>query len=214
MNKDLNDKMNIEIDQEKETDKKFLEKNKIYRDINFSNISNKETTTISSETEESFQYNKMNKKNVIKDELKGELKNKGADQVYLLQEKEKKKKMQDKKIKKYEYYKSEYLSQKNNINVNAPKIPNNYNISFNIDKNTKQKNIGEEEYMKDLYKTKYKKNESYKEISTISHDKLLHLIINENIYEMEKNNKKYNEISITERFRHKFLTTVYFFPKK
>ena len=214
MNKDLNDKMNIEIDQEKETDKKFLEKNKIYRDINFSNISNKETTIISSETEESFQYNKMNKKNVIKDELKGELKNKGANQVYLLQEKEKKKKMQDKKIKKYEYYKSEYLSQKNNINVNAPKIPNNYNISFNIDKNTKQKNIGEEEYMKDLYKTKYQKNESYKEISTISHDKLLHLIINENIYEMERNNKKYNEISITERFRHKFLTTVYFFPKK
>ena len=214
MNKDLNEKMNIEIDQEKETDKKFLEKNKIYKDINFSNISNKETTTISSETEESFQYNKMNKKNVIKDELKGELKNKGADQVYLLQEKEKKKKMQDKKIKKYEYYKSEYLSQKNNINVNAPKIPNNYNINFNIDKNTKQKNIGEEEYMKDLYKTKYKKNESYKEILTISHDKLLHLIINENIYEMEKNNKKYNEISITERFRHKFLTTVYFFPKK
>ena len=214
MNKDLNDKMNIEIDQEKETDKKFLEKNKIYKDINFSNISNKETTTISSETEESFQYNKMNKKNVIKDELKGELKNKGADQVYLLQEKEKKKKIQDKKIKKYEYYKSEYLSQKNNINVNAPKIPNNYNINFNIDKNTKQKNIGEEEYMKDLCKTKYKKNESYKEILTISHDKLLHLIINENIYEMEKNNKKYNEISITERLRHKFLTTVYFFPKK
>ena len=97
MNKDLNDKMNIEIDQEKETDKKFLEKNKIYKDINFSNISNKETTTISSETEESFQYNKMNKKNVIKDELKGELKNKGANQVYLLQEKEKKKKIEDKK---------------------------------------------------------------------------------------------------------------------
>ena len=214
MNKDLNDKMNIEIDQEKETDKKFLEKNKIYKDINFSNISNKETRTISSETEESFQYNKMNKKNVIKDELKGELKNKGADLIYLLKEKEKKKKMQDKKIKKYEYYKSEYLSQKNNINVNAPKIPNNYNINFNIDKNTKQKNIGEEEYIKDLYKAKYKKNEAYKEISTISHDKLLHLIINQNIYEMEKNNKKYNEISITERFRHKFLTTVYFFPKK
>ena len=214
MNKDLNEKMIIEAGLEKEKEKKFLEKKTAYKSINFSNISNKETTIISSETEESSQSNTNNKKNMIKDELKSDLKNKVIDTVYILKEKENKKRIENKKTKKYEHYKSEYLSKNNNININAPKIPNNYNLNFDIDKNTKQKDIGEKEYIKNLFKDKYKNNEAYKEISTISHDKLLHLIVNENIYEKKENNKNYNEISITERFKHKFLTTVYFFPKK
>ena len=136
------------------------------------------------------------------------------DTVSISKEKENKKRIENKKAKKYEHYKSEYLSKNNNININAPKIPNNYNLNFDINKNTKQKDIGEKEYIKNLFKDKYKNNEACKEISTISHDKLLHLIVNENIYEKKENNKNYNEISITERFKHKFLTTVYFFPKK
>ena len=214
MNKDLNEKMIIEAGLEKEKEKKFLEKNTAYKSINFSNISNKETTIISSETEESSQSNTNNKKNMIKDEIKSDLKNKVMDTVSISKEKENKKRKENKKAKKYEHYKSEYLSKNNNININAPKIPNNYNLNFDIDKNTKQKDIGEKEYIKNLFKDKYKKNEACKEISTISHDKLLHLIVNENIYEKKENNKNYNEISITERFKHKFLTTVYFFPKK
>ena len=214
MNKDLNEKISMEIGSEKPKNQEYLEKNNTYKNINFSNVSTKEATTISSETEESFQGNKNNKKNALKENISLETKNNGTEIYYILKEKDPKKNSGKKKIPNSDNYKSEYLSQKNIMNLKAPKVPINYNQIFNINKNTTQKEIGDKEYIEDVFKDKYKKNEEFKEISVISHDKLLHLITNENMHSIKESKSKYNEITITERFRHKYLTTVYFFPKK
>ena len=214
MNKDLNEKISMEINQEKQKDQEFLEKNTTYKNINFSNVSTKETTTISSKTEESFQGNKINKKTSLKESIKSETKNNGTEIYYILKEKDSKKHSGKKKIPKSDNYKSEYLTQKNNMNLKAPKVPINYNLIFNMDKNTNQKEIGDKDYIENILKDKYQKSEEFKEISVISHDKLLHLISNEKMDNVKESKSKYNEISITERFKHKYLTTVYFFPKK
>ena len=214
MNKDLNEKISMEISQEKQKDQEFLEKNTTYKNINFSNVSTKETTTISSETEESFQGNKNNKKTSLKESIKSETKNNGTEKYYILKEKDSKKHSGKKKIPKSDNYKSEYLTQKNNMNLKAPKVPINYNLIFNMDKNTNQKEIGDKDYIENILKEKYQKSEEFKEISVISHDKLQHLISNEKMHNIKESKSKYNEISITERFKHKYLTTVYFFPKK
>lgn len=214
MDADLNEKKNMEIGIDKQETKEFLEKNNNLNNINFSHISTKESTTISSETEESFLSNKNNKINMIKEALKSDKVNGGDDIYYILKEKDKKRKKGNKDKSKNECYKSEYLSEKKNINIKAPKIPINYNQNFYIDKNYNQKNIGQKEYLKDTLIEKYPKNNDYKEISIFSHDKLLHLITNENLLNITNKKGKYNKLSITERFKHKFLTTVYFFPKK
>ena len=160
---------------------------------------------------------KVGLKSVSKEEamdIINETKNNGTEIYYILKEKESKKNSGKKKIPKSDNYKSEYLSQKNIMNLKAPKVPINYKQIFNIDKNTIQKEIGDKEYIEDILKDKYKKNKEFKEISVISHDKLLHLITNKNMYNIQESKSKYNKLSITERFRHKYLTTVYFFPKK
>ena len=122
------------------------------------------------------------------------------------------KRIKEKKLKKKlainESYKSEFISKKNNMNIKAPKIPINFDIIFNIDNNSKQKEIGDKEYIKYINYDKYNKYKEFKEISVISHDKLLHLITN------EEKNENYNKVCITERRKHKFLTTIYLFPKK
>ena len=100
MNKDLNEKIRMEISQEKQKDQEFLEKNTTYKNINFSNVSTKETTTISSETEESFQGNKNNKKTSLKESIKSETKNNGTEIYYILKEKESKKHSGKKKFRK------------------------------------------------------------------------------------------------------------------
>ena len=125
----------------------------------------------------------------------------------------KKKKKGNKKNVKIENYLSEYPSKNNNININAPKLPMNYDKTFNMDKMTNQKNIGNKDYLTNTINNKYNNNE-FKKISVISHDKLLHLITNENIYNKKAEKENYNKVSITERFKHKFLTTIYLFPKK
>ena len=213
MHKDLNEKINIDI--EKPNVKEVLEKYKDCKNTNISNISTKETTEISSETEESFLEINNIKKNMIKEESKNE-KKEAEKEIYnsMLKEKMKKRKVRNKKSIKYESYKSEYLPNKNNMNIKAPKVPINYNQIFNIDKNKKQKDIGEKEYMKDIYKEKYERIGEFKQIDVIPHEKLLHLFTNEDIHNINKSKETYNKISITERFKHKFLTTVYFFPKK
>ena len=58
----------------------------------------------------------------------------------------------------------------------------------------------------------YNENKEYKRIQRIQHDKLSHLIINENLY-INKNQKNYNKMSVTKRIKHKFLTIIYITPK-
>lgn len=108
-------------------------------------------------------------------------------------------------------YKSEYLS-KVNSNINAPKIPINYDYSFDLDNLSNQNRIGEKEYIKNFNNNKYNKNEEFKVINGIPNDKLSHLFINKNIY-VNKNNRNYNKLSLTQRIKHKCLTIIYVSPK-
>ena len=52
----------------------------------------------------------------------------------------------------------------------------------------------------------------YKKISIIPSDKLSHLCVNESMFITQKK-KNYNEISVTQRNKHKFLTIIYITPK-
>jgi hypothetical protein len=210
MNKDLNKKINIEEGLDKEKNKEFLDNSNV-DNINFSNLSTKETAEISTETEESLLGNKAYKKISTNEEVKIRIKSKEIDKDNMI--KIKKKKKGNKKNVKIENYLSEYPSKNNNININAPKLPMNYDKTFNMDKMTNQKNIGNKDYLTNTINNKYNNNE-FKKISVISHDKLLHLITNENIYNKKTEKENYNKVSITERFKHKFLTTIYLFPKK
>ena len=150
----------------------------------------------------------LKKKNEIKKEIKNKTKENDMNLLNKIKEKRIKEKKMKKKLAINESYKSEFISKKNNMNIKAPKIPINFDIIFNIDNNSKQKEIGDKEYIKDINYDKYNKNKDIKEISVISHDKLLHLITN------EEKNENYNKVCITERLKHKFLTTIYLFPKK
>ena len=211
MNKDLNKIINIGEGVDKEKNKEIFKKNNV-DNVNFSNLSTKETTEISTETEESILGNKANKKIFVNEEVKIKVKSKEIDKDSII--KIKKKKKGNKKTVKNENYLSEYPSNNNNINIKAPKLPMNYDKTFNIDKITNQKEIGIKEYLIDKINNKYNNNNEFKKIPVISHDKLLHLITNENIYNKKSDKENYNKVSITERFKHKFLTTIYLFPKK
>lgn len=211
MNKDLNKKINIEEGLDKEKNKEFLENSNV-DNINFSNLSTKETAEISTETEESLLGNKAYKKISTNEEVKIRIKSKEIDKDNMI--KIKKKKKGNKKNVKIENYLSEYPSKNNNININAPKLPMNYDKTFNMDKMTNQKSIGNKDYLTNTINNKYNNNNEFKKISVISHDKLLHLITNESIYNKKAEKENYNKVSITERFKHKFLTTIYLFPKK
>lgn len=133
-------------------------------------------------------------------------------ETYHKQEKISKNKKKIKKAPKFEEYKSEYLNH-NNTNINPPKIPFIYDIEFKIDNIEKQSEDGEKEFLKRDGITIYNKNYEYKKIARMSHDKLVHLCINDNLYQRKKN-LNYNKISVTQRVKHKFLTIIYFSPKK
>lgn len=116
------------------------------------------------------------------------------------------------KAPKFLEFKSENLT-KDNSNINAPKLPVNYDKDFNLDNCTNQDKIGEEEYIKKTNNNIYNKNKDFKIITKIPHDQLSHLCINNNLY-INNNDKNYNTFSVTQRNKHKFLTIVYISPKK
>ena len=225
---DLNERKETKISIDRSNNIKYMIElnNKIYPE-NITNISNInqsygsiKTTEYSSESGEliskyiidNLKNNQKNKNNI--DEFKKNLLNNININNDVKKEKCKNQKNLNhkKKLKapKIVEYKSEYLT-KNNENTNAPKIPINYNIDFNIDDFTNQVEIGENEYIKNNNKSN--SNEEYKIITNIPHDKLSHIFINNNIYKKEINNN-YNKISVTQRIKHKFLTLIYFTPKK
>jgi len=119
--------------------------------------------------------------------------------------------IKNKKAPKHEEYKSDYLN-KSNSNINAPKLPFNYNTNFKIDNYSNQDEIGAEEFIKFSKKKFFNVNSDFKKISIVPNDILSHLCINDKYY-TNKKNKNYNEISVTQRYKHKFLTIVYLSPK-
>ena len=115
------------------------------------------------------------------------------------------------KAQKFVEYNNDYLI-KTNTNIIAPKLPLNYNSEFLIDNLTNQDKIGDKDYMKRNDNDTYNKSQEYKKILRIPNDKLSHLIINENLY-INKNEKNYNKMCISQRIKHKYLTIIYISPK-
>ena len=98
------------------------------------------------------------------------------------------------------------------VNLEAPGVPNHYIPEFNINYEIKQEFV-------QLYKIGFVKinksksileNNTFKSITTISHEKLSHVCINKD----NDNNDKYIKTAISQRNRHKFITIVYYTPKK
>jgi hypothetical protein len=101
---------------------------------------------------------------------------------------------------------SNYYPPKNQLNLNAPSISNQYSNSFNLDNNTKQNEIGKDIFMKHNEHNLLSENNSYKKIFITPHINLNHLI----------SRSLYNRYSIlssmTRRIRDKYSTIVYYKP--
>ena len=213
---DLNKLLSTENQLPKTSEEKYILeiKNEAFKENIINNINKSQsnestkTTEYSSESSEiisKYLYNKYKKlhknynpKDAQKNNIKHNTNNGNNTETYSKTNKKSKNKKKFIKAPKSEEYNSEYLNH-NNVNIKAPKIPFIYDIDFeidNIEKNSQKGEINE-----------------YKKISRIPHEKLAHLIINENLYKM-KNNLNYNEILVTQRVKHKFLTIIYFSPKK
>jgi hypothetical protein len=144
--------------------------------------------------------NKYDKNNIIDTIKKGSKKDKSIINT-----------IKNKKAPKHEEYKSDYLN-KSNSNINAPKLPFNYNTNFKIDNYSRQDEIGTKQFIKISKKKNFNVNSDFKKISIIPNDVLSHLCTNEN-FNINQKNKNYNEISVTQRYKHKLLTIVYLSPK-
>ena len=103
----------------------------------------------------------------------------------------------------------------NEINDDAPALPINYQNTFDLNNQSKQDLIkrNNKRYLKCNISRNKLENNSFKTIMTISHDKVLHIC-----YNIEKNseniNNKFVRTAITQRNKHKFLTLIYYTPKK
>ena len=143
--------------------------------------------------------NKYDKNNIIDTIKKGSKKDKSIINS-----------IKNKKAPKHEEYKSDYLN-KSNSNINAPKLLFNYNTNFKIDNYSHQDEIGTKEFIKNSKKKNFNVNNDFKKISIIPNEVLSHLCTNEN-FNINQKKKNYNEISVTQRYKHKLLTIVYLSP--
>ena len=229
---ELNEKQRPEIHPEQTMNKDYIlemnnKENQLNTIINNNNLNQSigsiKTTEYSSESGELISKyktcnykNSQNFYNPKKDNYKDNI-NENININNLKEENNKNKKnknnnKKNKKAPKFEEYKCEYLS-KNNINTNASKIPLEYNREFNLDNNTNQTEIGDQDFIKNINVVKSNINKDYKKISKIPHDKLSHLYINDFLY-VNKQKYKYNKLSVTQRIKHKFLTFIYLSPKQ
>ena len=233
MKMDLKENIIIKVPIDKPRNEYILEKKNIIEKENLMNyinlnksIGSTRTTEYSSESGEVISKYKIgnnklniNKQNTISDNNKNSI-NKNIiifDSNKFNNDKSKNdiKNNKNKKAPKLDIYPSEYLN-KNNANSKAPKIPLIYDYNFNINNYTNQDKIGDKGYLKKLNNNKeYNTSEEYQKIACIPHDKLLHLCTDNTLYlDKNKDEKNFNEISVTQRIKHKFLTIVYITPKK
>ena len=100
----------------------------------------------------------------------------------------------------------------NELNTQAPSISLNYKFPFDINYHSNQKNLkySQKEYLITDDKKLFIENSDFKTIDTFRHEQLLHICSN-----CGEDNKDtdYLKPAITYRFKHKFLTIVYFQPK-
>ena len=169
----------------------LISKTKLDSKIKKSVLCNKKTNI--------FNNNIYNKNNIIDTIKKGSKKDKSIINS-----------IKNKKAPKHEEYKSDYLN-KSNSNINAPKLLFNYNTNFKIDNYSHQDEIGTKEFIKNSKKNNFNVNNDFKKISIIPNEVLSHLCTNEN-FNINQKKKNYNEISVTQRYKHKLLTIVYLSP--
>ena len=104
----------------------------------------------------------------------------------------------------------------NELNTNAPSTVTHYKHKFNLDYQSRQsiiKKICKKNFLKYYEKNTLTENNTYKKILSCPHEKLLHFC--QNINDLDINNKnRYIKSSTTIRNKHKYLTVVYFKPKK
>ena len=117
------------------------------------------------------------------------------------------------KIKKNKDY-SCIIPQYNDIFSEPIEIPFQYLNTFNLNNQSNQRNLKKyQEYFKnDINKNKIENN-TFKSIMNLPHDKLTHLMYNVDKLNNDSNNK-FISASITQRNKHKFLTIIYYCPKK
>lgn len=151
-------------------------------------------------------YDEMNNANNIIDLTNYKLSNINENNINMQTKKKKKKSGKDN----IEY--SRYFPNANEVNLEAPIVPMHYIPSFNLNSQTNQESL--KKYIKPITLDKRRniiENNIYKTIITISHEKLSHLCFN---LENSNNNEKYIRTSMSQRNKHKFITLVYYSPKK
>lgn len=96
-----------------------------------------------------------------------------------------------------------------------PSLPSCYKESFNINKGKKVKvnKKNSQTFLNFNFTKNILENNDYKTILTISHEKLSHIYCECNS-DYKINENKYIKSSITQRCNHKFLTLIYYTPKK
>lgn len=98
------------------------------------------------------------------------------------------------------------------VNSEAPGIPQHYISCFDINNQTKQEYLSlfPNKLVFDKRKN-FIENNTFKDIITISHDKISHICYN--IGNENSDQDKFVRTSITHRIKHKFLTIIYYTPK-
>ena len=101
------------------------------------------------------------------------------------------------------------------LNSTAPSVIEHYMPCFNLDYISNQDKIaykGKKKYL--LYKEKnhLTENNTYKKILPCPHEKLMHFF--ENIDDIKDINKRYIKVSSSIRNKHKYLTVIYYKPRK
>lgn len=225
LNENLN--LNIQINKSKNNDSIL----KAYKEINKKIINNNDNKNQSNESLKTTEYSSESgeliskfltnnckthiKNNNIKYNIKKD-KNRNyiiyQDNQQIINKNEKLiKNNKNKKAPKHVEYNSDYPTY-NNTNINAPKIPFIYNINFELNNFSNQDEIGDKEFIKNIFNMKYNRSKEFQKVSIMPHDKLLHLCVNSNLF-VNKNEKNYNTLSVTQRNRHKFITLIYISPK-
>ena len=100
---------------------------------------------------------------------------------------------------------------KQEMNFDAPNVPYQYALPYNIDFYTKQNKIGKGNFINFYERNLLSENNSYKNIMVFPHVNLNHSCL---CCEKIENNCNFMKSAFSYRFKHKFLTIVYYTPVK